>query len=93
MGVALCRILGYAQPLMAVEIVLEHAFSGAGDTLPPMLISVPMNALRIPLILWVVHRMHAGLLGIAWVLAITCMMRGLLAAFWFRRNQWMHRQL
>ena len=46
------------------EIVFEHAFAGAGNTLPPMLISVPMNTLRIPLLLWVVFELHAGLLGI-----------------------------
>jgi putative MATE family efflux protein len=87
------RILGYAQPLMALEIVFEHAFSGAGDNVPPMAISVPMNALRVPLLLWVVHDLGAGLLGIAWVLAITCMVRGLLAALWFRRGGWKARRL
>jgi Na+-driven multidrug efflux pump len=91
-GAPYLRILGYAQPLMAVEIVLEHAFSGAGDTVPPMIISVPMNALRIPLILWVLHE-GGGLLAIGWVLAVTCMARGALAAWWFRRGNWKHRQL
>jgi Na+-driven multidrug efflux pump len=93
MGAPYVRILGYAQPLMSLEIVIEHAFSGAGNTVPPMIISVPVNALRIPLILWVVHELHAGLLGIAWVLAITCMLRGVLAAAWFRRGGWKRRRL
>ncbi len=92
LGAPYLRILGYAQPLMAVEIVLEHAFSGAGDTVPPMLVSVPMNALRVPLLFWVVHR-GGGLLQMGWVLAITCMARGVLAAFWFRRGGWKHRTL
>jgi putative MATE family efflux protein len=93
MGAPYVRILGYAQPLMSVEIVLEHAFSGAGDTLPPMLISVPMNLMRVPLIVWVVFHLHAGLLGVAWVLAVTCTMRGILAAIWFRRGRWKTRRL
>jgi Na+-driven multidrug efflux pump len=93
LGAPYVRILGYAQPLMAVEIVLEHAFSGAGDTVPPMLISVPMNSLRIPLILWVVYELHAGLIGIAIVLAVTCMLRGVLAMVWFGRGQWKYRRL
>jgi putative MATE family efflux protein len=92
-GAPYVRILGYAQPLMAVEIVLEHAFSGAGDTVPPMLISVPMNSLRVPLILWVVYVLHAGLIGIAIVLAVTCMLRGVLAMIWFARGQWKYRRL
>lgn len=91
-GAPYLRILGYAQPLMAVEIVLEHAFSGAGDTITPMLISVPLNALRIPLLYWVVNA-GGGLLAIGWVLAVTCMARGVLAAWWFRRGRWKERRL
>lgn len=92
MGAPYLRILGYAQPLMAVEIVLEHAFSGAGDTVPPMVVSVPMNALRVPLLFWIL-RTGGGLLQMGWVLAITCMARGILAALWFRRGAWKHRTL
>jgi len=92
MGAPYLRILGYAQPLMAVEIVLEHAFSGAGDTVPPMLISVPLNALRIPLLMWAV-RSGGGLLAIGWVLAVTCAARGVLSALWFSRGAWKHRRL
>ena len=92
LGAPYLRILGYAQPLMAVEIVLEHAFAGAGDTVPPMLVSVPMNALRVPLLWWIV-RTGGGLLEMGWVLAITCMARGVLAALWFRRGGWKHRNL
>jgi Na+-driven multidrug efflux pump len=52
-----------------------------------------VNALRIPLLLWVVHVQDAGLLGIGWVLCWTCNVRGLLAAFWFRRGRWKQRRL
>lgn len=91
-GAPYLRILGFAQPLMAVEIVLEHAFAGAGDTVPPMVISLPLNALRVPLLLWVVHN-GGGLIEIGWVLATTCIARGVLAALWFRRGAWKTRQI
>jgi Na+-driven multidrug efflux pump len=91
-GAPYLRILGFAQPLMAVEIVLEHAFAGAGDTVPPMIISVPMNAVRVPLLLWLLHS-GAGLIAIGWVLCITCMARGVLATLWFRRGGWKTRQI
>jgi Na+-driven multidrug efflux pump len=93
MGSPYVRLLGFAQPLMALEIVFEHAFSGAGDTLPPMLVSVPMNALRVPLLWWAVQERHAGLMGICWVLSVTCMVRGVLATLWFRRGAWQRRRL
>lgn len=92
-GATYVRILGITQPFMGLEIVLENAFTGAGDTTPPMLISVPMNALRVPLIAWVVEVWDAGLLGIVWVVAVTAIVRGVLAALWFRRGRWAHRRL
>ena len=47
-GATYTRIIGLCQGLMAVELVLGHAFAGAGDTLPPMLISVPLNVSACP---------------------------------------------
>lgn len=92
-GVPYLRILALTQPMMALEIVFEHAFAGAGDTLPPMLISVPMNLVRVPLVLWVVESLEAGLLGIAWVLTLTAMARGVAATVWFGRGGWKRHEL
>jgi len=91
-GVPYLRILGLAMPFMAIEIVLENAFSGAGDNVPPMVISVPMNLVRVPLLVWTMA-LGAGLMGIVWVVTLTAMVRGLLAAAWFRRGNWAHRTL
>jgi Na+-driven multidrug efflux pump len=93
LGTNYVRVLGTCQSLMAIEIVFENAFSGAGDNVPPMVISVPMNVLRVPLVLWVVRVQHAGMLGIACVLVSTAMARGILAAVWFRRGGWKHHAL
>jgi putative MATE family efflux protein len=92
-GAAYTRIIGLCQGLMAVEIVLDHAFAGAGDTLPPMLISVPVNLLRVPLVLWIAGGLGAGILGIGWLLSITAALRGVLAAAWFARGGWRERGL
>jgi Na+-driven multidrug efflux pump len=78
---------------MAVEIVLERAFAGAGDTLPPMLISVPINLLRIPLVLWVVLPLGGGILAVGILLSATSGLRGILSALWFARGRWKHRRL
>jgi putative MATE family efflux protein len=92
-GTTYMRILGLCQGLMTIEIVCERAFAGAGDTLPPMLISVPMNLVRVPCVLWLVYVADAGILGIAWLLSITSALRGILAAVWFSRGRWKHRRL
>jgi putative MATE family efflux protein len=92
-GATYTRILGLCQGLMAIEIVLEHAFVGAGDTLPPMLISVPINVLRVPLVFALVYGFGAGIVSIAWLLSITAALRGVLAAAWFSRGRWKEKKL
>ncbi len=92
-GTTYTRILGLCHGLMAVEIVLENAFAGAGDTLPPLLISVPINVLRVPLVLWLVYGLDAGILGIGWLLSITASLRGVIAILWFRRGRWKEKRL
>lgn len=92
-GATYTRIIGLCQGLMAVEIVLGHAFAGAGDTLPPMLISVPLNAVRVPLVYWMIYALDGGILAVGWLLSITAALRGLLAAVWFARGRWKRKVL
>ena len=92
-GATYTRIIGLCQGLMAVEIVLAHAFAGAGDTLPPMLISVPLNLVRVPLVFVILERFDGGILAIGWLLSITAALRGVLAAAWFARGKWKDRKL
>ena len=40
------RIVGISMLFQSVDLVLEGAFSGAGNTLPPMTIGVPASVLR-----------------------------------------------
>ena len=93
LGTTYTRVLGLCHGLMAVEIVLENSFAGAGDTLPPLLISVPINVLRVPIVLWLVHVAGAGIIGIGWLLSITACLRGILAMLWFRRGGWARQRL
>ncbi len=92
-GTTYTRILGLCHGLMAVEIVIENAFAGAGDTLPPMLISVPINLLRVPIVLFLVYQLEVGILGIGWLLSITAGFRGVIAMIWFRRGGWKNKRL
>jgi Na+-driven multidrug efflux pump len=92
-GATYTRILGMCHAFMAMEIVFENAFAGAGDTLPPMLISVPINVLRVPLVLWLVHGLGIGILGVGWMLSVTSILRGLIAAVWFSRGRWKEKSL
>lgn len=92
-GATYTRIIGLCQGLMAVEIVLAHAFAGAGDTVPPMLISVPLNVVRVPLVFVIIYAFDGGILALGWLLSITAALRGVVAAAWFSRGRWKDKKL
>ena len=70
----------------AVEVVLEGAFSGAGDTMPPAIITMPFNILRIPLAALLSPGL--GLNGIWLAIAVSNLGKGILMAIWFKRGKW-----
>jgi putative MATE family efflux protein len=87
------RIIGLCQAFMMLEIVYSGGFAGAGDTLPPMLVELPISAARVPLAWLAAGSLGLGLIGVAWVLSLTCILRGGWIALWFRTGRWQHRRL
>lgn len=87
------RILGLCQVFVGLEVVIDDAFGGAGDTLPTTLISLPVSLLRIPLSWAVAVPLGFGPEGVWWTLTITCVARALFKMYWFRRNRWMRKAL
>jgi putative MATE family efflux protein len=81
-------IIGISQIFMASEIVMEGAFSGAGDTLPPMLVGISWSLLRIPLAYILSFPLGFGVDGIWWVISGTSIIKGIIIAAWFRRGKW-----
>ncbi len=88
LGVPYVRVLAACQAFSAIEIVINGAFSGAGDTLPPMVITGIISMLRIPLAWWLCVVKGWGPMGLAWTISVTCIVRGALLAYWFRRGAW-----
>jgi putative MATE family efflux protein len=62
MAVDYLMILALSQPSMAILIVLEGAFAGASDTMPPMIVSIVYAGARLPIALWLT-RTQRRLLG------------------------------
>jgi len=85
------RIAAIAQLFTASELVLEGALGGAGDTIPPMIMSTSLSASRIPLARWASHRW--GTTGIWSVIAITAAGRGLGMMVLWRGGGWKKRKL
>lgn len=86
-------ILAISQFAMAVEIVIEGAFSGAGDTLPPMLVMIPGALLRIPLAWWFSYQLDWGVSGVWWTLSVTTLIKASMLAYWFSLNHWKQRTI
>lgn len=74
------RIDGYSQLLMMLEIATQGVFYGIGRTVPPAIISIGGNYLRIPLALWLVSFM--GVDGIWWAVSISSMLKGIVLFVW-----------
>lgn len=75
----------------AAEVVLSGAFSGAGDSLPPAIVGLPMNALRIPFT--AMFGMLWGLNGIWIAICSTVVLKGIIITIWFKLGRWKTRRL
>ncbi len=79
-------IAAWSQLVVTAEIVLEGALGGAGYTLPPMVASTALTALRIPLAAWAAARW--GAVGIWWTISLTAVSRGLAMMALWRAGRW-----
>ena len=82
-GIRYLRILGVSQLFMCIEIGTAGAFNGLGRTLPPTIIGVSFNILRIPLAAILSTYTALGLLGVWWSLSLTSILKGIILATWF----------
>ena len=82
------EILAISQVFMGIEIVFGGAFSGAGDTVPPMVILVPLNLARIPVAFLLSGFVGMGIIGVWWAISGTSIIKGIVIAFWFSRGRW-----
>ena len=80
-GLAL-RIDGYSQLFMMLEIVIQGVFYGMGRTIPPAIISISCNYLRIPMAFFFVS-FGWGLSGIWWTICLTSIIKGVIILIWF----------
>lgn len=76
------RIDGYSQLFMMLEITTQGLFYGTGRTVPPAVIGITFNYLRIPLAMALVAA-GMGINGIWWAICITSTLKGVVAAVWF----------
>ncbi len=77
------RIISLSQIFMCLEITTAGAFNGIGKTMPPSIISILFNALRIPAALLLGKKMLFGLNGVWWAISISSVFKGTIMVIWF----------
>lgn len=93
LGVPYLRILAICQIFTGLEGAIGGGFAGAGDTVPPMVIHVVFALARIPLAYWAAFALGLGVFGVAWTMSLTCVLRAVILAFWFRLGRWKKKKL
>ena len=81
-GITYLRILGISQFFMTIEIATQGAFNGLGRTIPPSLVGIIFNALRIPAAL-ILSSTYLELNGIWWSISISSIFKGVVLTIWY----------
>ncbi len=76
------RAIAYTEIFLAVEIVMEGVFSGMGNTMPPTVIGLPLNILRLPAAYY--FSGIFGIDGIWWTIGVSTVLKGLILVIWFK---------
>ena len=82
LGVNYLRILSLSQFFMTIEVGTQGAFNGIGKTMPPAVVAIIFNGLRIPAAL-ILSKTILGLDGVWWSISISSIFKGLLLSLWF----------
>ena len=83
-GVRYLRILGLSQFFMSIEIGTTGAFNGLGKTLPPTIVGIILNAMRIPIAIILSSYTALALAGVWWSISLTSIVKGITLVIWFK---------
>lgn len=89
-GIDYLQILGVSQIFMCIEITTTGAFNGLGKTIPPSVVGIVLNLLRIPLAI-MLSRTSLGLNGVWWAISITSIFKGVILSSWYLKTQYLGR--
>lgn len=80
------KISGLSQLFMILEITSQGFFYGIRKSVPPALISIGGNLLRIPLAL-IFLPLFPSITTLWWIISITTILKGIVAALWYLRER------
>lgn len=80
-GAQYLLVMGIVQVFMMLELTTQGMFNGVGRTVPPAVINITFNFLRIPLAYYLATKM--GIMGVWWAIAISTICKGILLPICF----------
>ena len=81
-GIVYLRILALSQFFMCIESTTAGAFHGLGKTVPPSIVGIVFNGLRIPVALYL-SSTSLGLDGVWWAISISSIFKGIVLTTWY----------
>ena len=87
-GVPYLRVLAICLVFTGAEVVTAESILGSGHTRPISWIFTTFSMLRIPLAFLIPDWTGLGVVGIAWVITVTCILRALIIVTWAARGTW-----
>ncbi|NLZ93348.1 MAG: MATE family efflux transporter [Firmicutes bacterium] len=81
-GIVYLKILGLSQLFMCIESTTAGAFNGLGKTIPPSIVGILFNGLRIPGAL-ILSKTTLGLSGVWWSISISSIFKGIVLTIWY----------
>ena len=96
LGVPYMRVVALCVLATSVEITTAESLIGSGHTREMSIIYSTFSLIRIPLAFWVPDWTGTGVVGIAWLITVTCILRTALILGWAARGTWkrgLHREL
>lgn len=88
------RIAAAGYLVASLNMVLQQCIAGAGDTLPPMIISiVSIWILQIPLAIFLSKTTDLGVYGVRWAMVAGSVTGAIAYLIYFRSGRWKHRKI
>jgi len=88
LGTPYLRVMALCLVSVGIEIVTAESIMGSGHTLPISVIYTTFSLIRIPLAFVVPGWGNSGIMGIAWLITATCVLRAILIVGWALRGTW-----
>jgi putative MATE family efflux protein len=88
LGIPYLRVLALCFVFNGLEIVVAESILGSGHTLAISWIFTSFSLARIPLAFLVPDWTRSGVLGLAWLISVTCVLRALVIVAWAARGTW-----